>query len=82
MLRALPEGGWRSRQQEGYTNIVRQTDAVLLPIGYTAAERSSLIQHGDLIHDGTHLQPASPDQIGQKVGRKAVARRQQEAQPC
>lgn len=75
LLRNLPEGAWLSREPSGLTNIVRHGDASPLPIGFTAAPHDSLIQHGDLIHDGAQLHPARPDQLGHPVGRLPVVRR-------
>lgn len=82
LLRCLPEGGWLSREPAGYTNIVRGDDAAPLPLGYASAPHDSLIQHGDLIHNGVQLAPARPDQVGTPVGRLPVVRRQVEVQPC
>lgn len=83
LLRNLPsERAWLSREQSGLTNIVRHGDALPLPIGFAAAPHDSLIQHGDLIHDGAQLSPARPEQLGHPVGRLPVARREQEGQPC
>jgi hypothetical protein len=60
LLRDLPgERCWLSREPSGLTNIVHYKDAVLVPSGFTAAGRETVLQQQDLILiNGQWLSPA------------------------
>jgi hypothetical protein len=67
---------WLSREPEGFANIIRKTDAVVLPFNYLPVPASEVIQHGDFVHiaDGVWVH-ASLDQIRKPAEQLIAVRR-------
>lgn len=66
---------WLSREPDGFVNIVRKTDAVVLPPNHFPLQQSLLVQQGDFFHrgEGQWVQ-VDFDQIGKPAGRSIMVR--------
>jgi hypothetical protein len=70
------EGVWLSREPSGYTNIVKQGDALPLPPGHLPVHRDMLIQRGDFVRRDHAWIGTTPDEWGTSVGTRLVVRPQ------
>ena len=70
------EGVWLSREPSGYTNIVKQGDALPLPPGHLPVHRDMLIQRGDFVRRDHAWIGTKPDEWGTSVGTRLVVRPQ------
>ncbi len=66
---------WLSREPAGFVNIVRKTDAVVLPSNHFPLHQSMLIQQGDFVYRGERqwVQVAF-DQIGKPALGSIIVR--------
>ena len=60
----------------GYTNIVKQGDALPLPPGHLPVHRDMLIQRGDFVRRDHAWIGTTPDEWGTSVGTRLVVRPQ------
>lgn len=75
IVRNLPaEGCWLAREPDGCANIVRHSDAVVVPDGFATATDPLLIQPGDLLLLDHIWVPSRIEQWGTQIGERSVIR--------
>lgn len=68
MVLNLPlEMCWLAKEPDGLVNVVKHTDAVLMPAGYKQVLETELLQHGDMVFSAGNNTPwrtVKPEEMG------------------